>query len=130
MFTFPQGVVGTYYLNLTVTTAQGCSDSISLPLEIIPDIVFYVPNTFTPDDDEHNQTWRFYVEGIDEMGFHLTIYNRWGETVWETYDPSGEWDGMYGGKLVQPGVYTWTAWYKERDSDGKKIRQGFVNVLR
>ena len=130
MFTFPQGVVGTYYLNLTVTTAQGCSDSVSLPLEIIPDIVFYVPNTFTPDDDEHNQTWRFYVEGIDEMGFHLTVYNRWGETVWETYDPSGEWDGMYGGTLVQPGVYTWTAWYKERDSDGKKIRQGFVNVLR
>jgi gliding motility-associated-like protein len=130
MFTFPQGVVGTYYLNLTVTTAQGCSDSISLPLEIIPDIVFYVPNTFTPDDDEHNQTWRFYVEGIDEMGFHLTVYNRWGETVWETYDTSGEWDGMYGEKMVQPGVYTWTAWYKERDSDGKKIRQGFVNVLR
>jgi hypothetical protein len=64
------------------------------------------------------------------MGFHLTVYNRWGETVWETYDTSGEWDGMYGEKRVQPGVYTWTAWYKERDSDGKKIRQGFVNVLR
>lgn len=129
-FTFPQGVVGTYYLNLTVTTAQGCSDSISLPLEIIPDIVFYVPNTFTPDDDEHNQTWKFYVEGIDQMGFHLSVYNRWGEIVWETYDTAGEWDGMYGGNLVQPGVYTWTAWYKERDSDGKKIKQGFLNVLR
>ncbi len=130
MFTYPQGVVGTYYLNLTVTTAQGCSDSISLPLEIIPDIVFYFPNTFTPDDDEHNQTWKFYVEGIDEMGFHLAVYNRWGEIVWETFDPSGEWDGRYGGVLVQPGVYSWTAWYKERDSDGKTIRQGFVNVLR
>jgi len=130
MFTFPQGVVGTYYLNLTVTTAQGCSDSISLPLEIIPDIVFYVPNTFTPDDDEHNQTWKFYVEGIDQMGFHLSVYNRWGEIVWETYDTAGEWNGMYGDQLVQPGVYSWTAWYKERDTDGKKIKQGFINVLR
>jgi len=130
MFTYPQGVVGTYLINLTVTTAQGCSDSISLPLEIIPDIVFYVPNTFTPDNDEHNQTWKFYVEGIDEMGFHLTVYNRWGETIWETYDTKGEWDGQYGGQIVPPGIYTWSAWYRERENDGKKIRQGFIQVLR
>ncbi|NBU91653.1 MAG: PKD domain-containing protein [Flavobacteriia bacterium] len=130
MFTFPQGQVGTYYINLTVTTAQGCSDSISLPLQIIPDVVFYVPNTFTPDNDEHNQTWKFYIDGIDQSGFHLTVYNRWGEMVWETYDPNGEWDGQYGGNKVTPGIYTWTAWYKERDTDGKKIKQGFVNILR
>jgi gliding motility-associated-like protein len=130
MLTFPQGQVGTHFIHLTVTTAQGCSDSVSLPLQIIPDVVFYVPNTFTPDDDEHNQTWKFYVEGIDQSGFHLAVYNRWGEIVWETYDSTGEWDGQFGGNKVMPGVYTWTAWYKERDSDGKKIKQGFINVLR
>lgn len=130
LITFPQGVVGNYLINLTVTTAQGCQDSISLNLEIIPDIVFYVPNTFTPNDDEHNQTWKFYVEGIDQMGFHLTLYNRWGEIVWETFDSKGEWDGTFGDKVAEPGVYTWTAWYKERDNDGKKTRSGFVQVLR
>ena len=130
MFTFPQGVVGTYMLNLTVTTAQGCSDSVSLPLQVIPDIVFYVPNTFTPDNDEHNQTWKFYVEGIDQMGFHLTVYNRWGETIWETYDSTSEWDGKYGDKSVEPGIYTWTVWYKDRDSDGKKTKSGYVQILR
>jgi gliding motility-associated-like protein len=130
VFNFPQGQVGTHYIHLTVTTAQGCSDSVSLPLQIIPDVVFYVPNTFTPDDDEHNQTWKFYVEGIDQSGFHLVVYNRWGEIVWETNDSTAEWDGQYGGNKVMPGVYTWTAWYMERDSDGKKIKQGFINVLR
>jgi gliding motility-associated-like protein len=130
ILTFPQGQVGTHFIHLTVTTAQGCSDSVSLPLQIIPDVVFYVPNTFTPDDDEHNQTWKFYVEGIDQSGFHLAVYNRWGEIIWETYDATAEWDGQYGGNKVMPGVYTWTAWYKERDSDGKKIKQGFINVLR
>ena len=130
LITFPQGVVGDFYINLVVTTAQGCQDSISLALEIIPDIVFYVPNTFTPDNDEHNQTWKFYVEGIDQQGFRLTVYNRWGETVWETLDSGAEWDGTYGGKLVAPGIYTWSAWYKERDNDGKMTKSGFVQVLR
>jgi gliding motility-associated-like protein len=130
LITFPQGVVGDFYINLVVTTAQGCQDSISLALEIIPDIVFYVPNTFTPDNDEHNQTWKFYVEGIDQQGFRLTVYNRWGETVWETLDSGAEWDGTYGGKLVAPGIYTWSAWYKERDNDGKMTKSGFVQILR
>jgi gliding motility-associated-like protein len=130
IITYPEGVVGEYDIMLTVTTAQGCSDSIILELEIIPDIVFYAPNTFTPDDDEHNQTWKLYVEGIDQQSFELMIYNRWGEVVWETHDTKGEWDGTYGGKAILPGVYNWVAMYKLRDTDGKKTLNGFVQVLR
>ena len=127
---YQEGVVGEYEIILTVTTAQGCSDSIMLELQIIPDIVFYAPNTFTPDDDEHNQTWKLYVEGIDQQSFELKVYNRWGEVVWETHDTKGEWDGTYGGKAIQPGLYNWVAMYKLRDTDGKKILNGFVQVLR
>ena len=130
IITYPEGVVGEYDIMLTVTTAQGCSDSIILELEIIPDIVFYAPNTFTPDDDEHNQTWKIYVEGIDQQSFELKIYNRWGEVVWETHDTKGEWDGTYGGKAILPGVYNWVAMYKLRDTDGRKTLNGFVQVLR
>ena len=41
LLTFPEGVVGTYPIQLIVTTTEGCSDNITLELEIIPDIIFY-----------------------------------------------------------------------------------------
>ena len=130
ILTYPEGQVGTYPITLTVTTAEGCSDSITLEIQIVPDIILYVPNTFTPDDDEHNQTWSIFIDGIDFENFKLVLYNRWGELVWETNDAKASWDGTYNGKLVQGGTYIWKISFKERDNDGKKFYTGFVNVLK
>ncbi len=130
MITYPEGVMGTYYITLIVTTNLGCSDSVTYPIQVVSDIIFYAPTAFTPDDDEHNQVWMFYVEGIDKANFELTIHNRWGEVVWETHDVNSYWDGFYNGQKVQPGIYTWKAWYKELDTDGKNEKSGIINVIR
>jgi gliding motility-associated-like protein len=127
---YPEGETGTYPITLVVTTNEGCSDSLTLEVEVVPDIIFYAPNSFTPDDDEHNQTWSIVVEGIDEMNFTMEIFNRWGETVWKSNDINAEWDGTYGGIVVPEGSYIWRASYKERNNDGKQIHVGYVNVIR
>jgi len=130
LISYPEGLTGTYPITLIVTTNEGCSDSITLEIEVVPDVIFYAPNTFTPDDDEHNQTWSIVIEGIDELNFNLEIYNRWGEIVWKSRDIRAEWDGTFGGKVVPEGAYIWTASYKERNNDGKKIYSGYINVIR
>ncbi|MDA7762566.1 gliding motility-associated C-terminal domain-containing protein [Crocinitomicaceae bacterium] len=130
LISYPEGVTGTYPITLIVTTNEGCSDSITLEIEVVPDVIFYAPNTFTPDDDEHNQTWAIVIEGIDKLNFNLEIYNRWGETVWKSRDIRAEWDGTFGGKVVPEGTYIWTASYKEKNNDGKKIYSGYINVIR
>jgi gliding motility-associated-like protein len=130
IISYPEGVMATYPIMLTVTTVDGCSDSISIDIEVVSDVIFYAPTAFTPDDDEHNQVWSFYIEGIDNENFHLAIYNRWGEIIWETNDPKGYWDGYYNGVKVQPGTYVWRAWYKELDTDGKTIKTGMIHVIR
>ena len=127
---YPQGVTGTYPITLTVSTPQGCSDSITLNIEIVPDIILYVPNTFTPDGDEHNQKWNFYIAGVDLENFEVVIYNRWGEIIWESHDASESWDGTYGGYKVPQGTYTWKISYKEKDTDGRKYHTGFINILK
>ena len=93
-------------------------------------VLLYVPNTFTPDNDEHNQTWKFHIEGIDIMNFRVEIFNRWGEKIWESNDPFVEWDGTYGGYKVQKGTYTWKMTYKEKNSDGRTTKMGTLNVLK
>lgn len=130
IISYPEGVMATYPIMLTVTTVDGCSDSISIDIEVVSDVIFYAPTAFTPDDDEHNQVWSFYVEGIDNANFNLAIYNRWGEIIWETNDPHAYWDGYYNGVKVQPGTYVWRAWYKELDTDGKTIKTGMIHVIR
>lgn len=128
--TYPEGVEGAYPIILTVTTGEGCSDSITLVMSVVSDIILYVPNSFTPDNDEHNQSWKFYAQGMDMNNFHVEIYNRWGEIIWESYDPHAEWDGYYGYTKVPPGTYTWRISFKEKDSDGRKYHTGYINVLR
>lgn len=106
-FIFPD-VAGTYEITLTVTTADGCTDEITKSIRIAEEQIIFVPNAFTPDGDSFNETFKPYIAGIDIYDYHLVIYNRWGEMIFESYDPSRGWNGTYGsGEIVQDGVYIW-----------------------
>jgi gliding motility-associated-like protein len=129
-FHFPEGVVATYTIQLIVETPEGCVDTVERVLSVNSDVIFYAPNAFTPDGDEFNQTWKFYVSGIDQFNFELMIFNRWGEMIWETHDPNVGWDGTYNGKPVQAGAYTWIATVKELYSDRKQKFNGTINLMK
>lgn len=130
VFTFPEGEVGTYPVTLRVTTEHGCTDTVTYIMNVVSDILFYAPNTFTPDDDEYNQAWGIFIEGIDVYQFDLYIFNRWGEMIWESHDKDAKWDGTYGGLPVPQGTYVWRASAKDRYNDGKYEFQGHINVIR
>jgi gliding motility-associated-like protein len=68
----------------------------------------YVPTGFTPNDDGLNDVLRVVPYGIFEFK-HFSIYNRWGELVFRTTDPSVGWDGLYKGKKQDGGVFVWRA---------------------
>ncbi|OFZ07272.1 MAG: hypothetical protein A3D92_01395 [Bacteroidetes bacterium RIFCSPHIGHO2_02_FULL_44_7] len=129
-FQFPEGVVGTYPVTLVVTTEFGCTDTTILYVNVIEDILFYAPNAFTPDGDEVNQTWNISIAGIDVYDFELFVFNRWGEVVWESHDPSIGWDGTYMGKIIQAGVYQWKAVVKSNYKDDRKVFTGSVSILK
>mgnify|MGYP006207710513 CR=1 FL=1 len=128
--TYPQGETGVYPITLYVTTEYGCTDSITKNVEVINDVRLFAPNTFTPDGDEFNQTWKFYASGIDEYNFELLIFNRWGEIIWESRDPEARWDGTYNGSYVQQGVYTWVIRTKDKINDNKYVYNGFINLMK
>ena len=122
-----------YSASLIVTSQAGCVDSTSMPIAYEEQLIFYVPNTFTPDADEHNQLFTpVFTSGFSPNDFEMTIYNRWGEVVFESSDHTKGWDGSYGikGGVVQAGLYTWIIRYKPKNTDEKLVVNGFVNVLR
>lgn len=127
---FPPDEPGLYPITLITENAFGCIDSITKYVSIINEVILYAPNTFTPDDDEFNQAWEFHITGIDIYDFSVLIFNRWGEIVWESHDPSASWDGTYGGVIVQDGTYTWFMECADAQNDKRYTFEGHVNVIR
>lgn len=99
-------------------------------VKIESNVQLFAPNAFTPDGDLFNDTWKIYIDGIDSYDFHCTVFNRAGQIVWESYDPSGEWDGTYGGIAAIDGVYAYHILTKDAVSDKKLKFSGFITVLR
>ena len=109
-----------------------CEDSVQ-QLIIIKDILlFYVPNIFTPDGDDYNEIFfPVFTSGFDKFDYHLTIFNRWGEIIFESYDADYGWDGHYGdGGLVKDDVYIWQIEFGETMSDKQHTHRGHVTVLK
>ncbi len=119
-----------YEVCLYATNDYGCSDTLCKELVVLDDIMIYIPNTFTPDGDEFNQTLRIYANGIDRFDFEFQLFNRWGELIFESHDYSVGWDGTHNGKAVQSGTYTWKMSVKQPHKDFRKTYTGHVNVLR
>ncbi|MBC8299366.1 MAG: gliding motility-associated C-terminal domain-containing protein, partial [Pelagibacterales bacterium] len=69
--------------------------------------IIFVPNTFTPNGDEHNEVFRPVTYFVSEEGYSFSIYNRAGEKIFETDSPQKGWDGSYKGAQVQNGNYVY-----------------------
>jgi gliding motility-associated-like protein len=122
---------GNYLATLTVSNQFGCTDFSFVPIEVIGDIIYYIPNTFTPDGDEFNNVFLpVFSSGFDPYNYILTIYNRWGEVVYESKDYLIGWDGDYNGQLCPTGIYTYAITYKAIGTDFKKTITGHVELLR
>jgi gliding motility-associated-like protein len=124
---------GNTLVTLYALTNNGCIDSASVVITYIEDAIFYVPNTFTPDQDEFNQTWGpVFTQGFDPYNFDLFVFNRWGEVIWESHDATKKWDGTYGPKGLDcpDGVYTWKISFKPKETDKKTSITGSINIIR
>ena len=111
---------------------MGCIDSTISYLQVRAMILFYIPNTFTPDGDQFNQTFQpVFYSGFDPYDFHIAIFNRWGEVIWESFDATVGWDGTYGNRgLVEDGVYTWQLDFKGEYEDIRYLHNGHVTLIK
>jgi gliding motility-associated-like protein len=117
-----------YYVQ--VTGSNGCSILDSIPLYASKEgggIGFPVANAFTPNGDGHNDCF-----GIKYWGyignFQMTIFNRWGQKVYDSKDPSGCWNGIFNGQPQPAGTYVY--YIRAHALCGDSIRKGTVTLIR
>jgi len=108
-----------------LTSNNGCKTRDEVSIFYSP--LIYVPNAFTPDGNNYNNVFKAVTNNIVE--FEMKIFNRWGELVFVTENIDGAWDGYYGGKLAQDGVYVWQIHYVDLNGERESLI-GHVSLLR
>jgi len=95
---------------LTVSDSLGCTrtDTVTIFVDILCGDVF-VPNAFSPNGDGQNDVLFCRVDPLCVSDFEFVVFNRWGEVVFRTTDPSVGWDGIHRGVKCETAVFTWMA---------------------
>ena len=88
---------------------------------------FVVPNAFTPNGDGKNDCFGIRKWGNVQIE-EFSVFNRWGERIFTTKNPSQCWDGTYKGKLQDAGGYAYVI--KAKSFCGDLKRTGMVLLIR
>jgi len=115
-----------FLYTVTFEDQNGCSASSGVKIVYNP--IIYIPNTFTPDDDQYNSI--FSVIHSNVKSFKMDIYNRWGEKIHLITDYANYWDGTYNNNQICPdGVYSWKLVYYDF-YEKPHILTGHITLIR
>lgn len=118
---------GTYNACLTAYNNVGCDSTTCLPVRALIDPLVDVPNAFTPLSGDDNSVVYARGFGIGKMTF--TIWNRWGQKVFETNNRFQGWDGRFKGVVQPMDVYAYTL--SVEFTDGRKTtKKGDLTLIR
>lgn len=128
---FPNETAGEYPVYLVAINEYGCTDTAYSEVVIREEFIMYVPNAFTPDDDDFNETFKpIMTSGFNPYSYELLIYNRWGELIFESHNHDVGWNGTFQGNIVQDGVYVWKISLRDSFTDERKVFTGHVTLIR
>ena len=117
--------IGKYFI--TVTDTNGCFGKDSVTIKDNCPFTCFIPNAFTPNDDNMNDTFQPVCSYISES--KLFIYNRWGELIFESVDINKGWDGRCQGIMMNSGMFVYSL--ETTLQNGETInRKGNISLIR
>lgn len=118
---------GFFTVCLVAVNEFTCPDTICKIQPVGSDPLIFVPNVFTPNSDDRNETFRPIIAGYEGWRYKLMIFDRWGLEVWTTDDRNEGWNGRVNGSEPVIDVYVWKV-VVERDGDARDFI-GHVTLL-
>jgi gliding motility-associated-like protein len=118
---------GSYWLQVTGTNNCVAREFINVASKNCVKAV-YIPNAFSPNRDGVNEVFRANAFG-PLKSFHLMVYGRLGQKVFETFDVSLGWDGRYKGVAMESGIFVWYVEY-QLVNDVIKKEKGTITLIR
>lgn len=131
-FRFDETEPGEYEVCLAAFNYNMCADTICKTV-VIDDVLFtYVPNSFSPDGDNLNETWGMSTNIDVITSFTLRVFDRWGEVIFETEDPYEFWNGAANnsGEILETEVYVYRINFEIRGTEVRKELMGHVTLIK
>ncbi|MET0461941.1 MAG: gliding motility-associated C-terminal domain-containing protein [Chitinophagaceae bacterium] len=89
---------------------------------------FFAPTAFTPNNDGHNDAFKPYALG-NVVSYRLSVFNRWGQMVFQTTDPNKGWDGKFAGVQQDSNVFAWICTFRFEGQE-ERNEKGTVTLIR
>lgn len=123
--TFSVSASGTYFVQ--VKNAEGCSGSDSI--SVVADCSdIYFPNAITPNGDTRNDGFGPLGNISSLKDYQLSVYNRYGQCIFNSYSPVEKWDGAVKGSKSNNGIFVWVSHFV---INGKpQVKKGTVTIIR
>lgn len=131
-FRFSEREPGQYEVCMAAFNYNLCADTIC-KIVTIDDVLFvYVPNSFTPDGDNLNETWGMSINIDVITKFELRVFDRWGQVVFESEEPREWWTGAANnsGSILKSDVYVYRITYEIKNSETRKEMMGHVTLIK
>ncbi len=128
---FPNVLGDKYDICLAVQDRYGCADTACKVVDVVVPSLF-IPNTFTPNNDGWNEVFLPIGSDMIEEDHEFMIFDRWGQLVFDSVDPTEGWNGSRNntGDQLPEGVYTWRLVERPFGTSDKKDWFGTVMLLR
>ena len=131
-FSDPYGIYpdsGLFTVTQWVTNELGCEDSATTKIKVWEQETFFIASAFTPNGDGINEIFDIKEKGIKD--WHMTIYDRWGTIIFESFDVKESWNGknMFSGKDMPQESYAYRirlTWYTGRTFE----KMGTITLFR
>ena len=127
-FQYTYGDTGVFNITQIVSTKNGCRDTVTDQLRIVPQPLFYAPNAFTPNGDNINDYYMPVVYGV--VNYEFIVLSRWGEILFETDHHLQGWNGQAPSGKDSP-ISTYVYLVKYTDVFGNEYNhRGIFSLLR
>ena len=125
--TYTFNTAGTYDVTLVASNTYGCIDSINKQIIVGIAEGWFIPTTFTPNNDGHNDVFR--VRGKTVQSKDLKIFDQWGSMIYEDGNNNPVWNGMVNGQTVQNGTYIYKVMLSKPNAESEQVT-GIITVIK
>ncbi len=113
---------------ITTTNSEGCTTATTATIRVQIESTFYIPNTFTPNNDGMNEIFKPLATHIHD--YKIDIFDRWGLLIFQSTNLDQGWDGTYKGGKCQQDVYVYKVEYVDDPENRTHTKAGQVNLIR
>jgi len=120
---------GTYYVRAVNSTGCITTKPVNVTVVPPPPPTITIPNTFTPNNDGINDLFSISIAGYGAFE-SISVYNRFGQLMFETKNEDTHWDGKFNGKPAAVGTYYWVFEGRNTYYNTKIKESGFITLIR